>query len=62
MTQTYAILIDEQQRNILHKAMQMYSAVDRNDAPDELGNDAPNMLTVMLAMDLSTTSVNSFVL
>lgn len=39
----------------------MYSAVDRNDALDELGNDAPNILTAMLDMDLSTTSINSFV-
>ena len=60
--QTYTILIDEQQRNILHKAMQMYIAVERGDAPDEFGCDVPDMLTEMLAKDLIITGLNSFVL
>jgi hypothetical protein len=60
--QNYTILIDEQQRNILHKAMQMYIAIDRGDAPDEFGCDVSDMLTKMLDKDLTTTGLNSFVL
>ena len=63
MTQTYTILIDEQQRTILYKAMQMYSAVDYSNELDKLGYDVPDMLITMLApSQLSTTGVNSFVL